>query len=171
MGALVFLVHVGTVNLPIGLTIARGLPFKLVTNSVSYGLRYREHVIDALGPKSSTILAQMQASLRRGEYVLVAVDGNYGPRLGSFDHESVAYPMASGPVFLAHHMRVRSCLLATHHECEQMRTVLTDGPEPTPGLALKDWQDQWFAIFREQVLRIVSGGPENHYKHAVFAYR
>lgn len=86
-GAVILLLHVGSVSLAIGQIVASGIPYSLVTNSISYGLAYPNRVIDALKGGANSLLAQMGMALRRRVCVAVAADGPLGKRVDGFEHK------------------------------------------------------------------------------------
>jgi hypothetical protein len=100
-GAIILLLHVGSINLAIAQIIASGINYRHVTNSIDYGLAFPDRVIDIHRGHPSTLLARMGAALRGRACLLVAADGPWGQRVEVFRHRGVEYPIAAGPLVLA----------------------------------------------------------------------
>lgn len=162
--AVIFLLHVGSVNLAIAQMAASGIPYTLVTNSVPYGIANPDRVLDVYSGRATTLLARMAMVLRRGACVAVAVDGPLGRRLDLFEHLGVEYPIAAGPLVLAHQMRARTYLLVGGFEADAMACHMIEGPPAaTPLDALETF---WRGAIHTEVERVTALGPENFIRMA-----
>ncbi len=159
-GAVVLLIHAGSINLAIGQVFASGMPYRLVTNSVPYGVADPERTIDVYSGRATTLLARMAVPLRRGNAVMVAVDGPLGRRLDTIEHHGIEYPIAAGPLVLAHQMRVKTHLVVGGYEARSLACRHVEGPPTT--VSLETLYDFWRAAIRKEVVRLTALGPENY---------
>lgn len=161
---MILLLHAGSVSLAIGQIVASGIPYRLVTNSISYGLAYPDRVIDIYNGRANTLLAQMGMALRRRVCVAVAADGPLGKRVDGFEHKGVEYSIAAGPLVLANLMRARTYLLVGGHEERSMACRIVEGPPASA--SLETLQAFWGSAIRAEVERLTDLGPENYIQHA-----
>lgn len=163
-GAVIFLLHVGSIHLALGKIIAGNIPFKHVTNSVPLGVAFPGQMFDVLAIPSTTLLSRMALALRRGACVTVAIDGPLGQRADGFVHLGVEYSIAAGPLALAHTMRARTYLLVAGYEERSMVCRLLEGP--VAATSIEDLQAFWGDAIRSEVASLTESGPENYIQHA-----
>lgn len=163
-GAVVMLLHVGSIHLSFAKIVESKIPFSHVTNSVHLGVAFPDRILDTIAIPPNTLLTRMALALRRRACVTVAVDGPLGQRADGFEHLGVEYSIAAGPLVLAQTMRARTYLLVAGYEERNMSFRLVEGPEVTT--PLQELQEFWGNAIRSEVARITKYGPENYIQHA-----
>jgi Flp pilus assembly protein TadD len=158
-GAVILLLHAGSINLAISQLVASGMDYRHITNSIDYGVANPERVIDLYSGRPGTLLARMGAALRRGLNVVVAADGPLGQQLKVLRHQGVDYPVAAGPLVLAKQLRARTHLLVGGFEAREMACRLVEGPPVTA--SLKDLEAFWTDAILAEIERLTAWGPEN----------
>lgn len=163
-GAVILLLHVGSINFAIGQVVASGIPFNLVTSGELHGLALPGQVIDVQIGRSTALLARMAVALRRGTNVVVAADGPLGQQVDIFTHHGVEYPIAAGPLALAHRLKARTHLLIAGYAARSLISRFVEGPPATA--SLETLQGFWGGAIREEVARMTALGPENDIRQA-----
>lgn len=162
-GAVVLLLHVGSIHLSFAKIVEGELPFNHVTNSLPLGIAFPDRMLDVLAIPPNALLTRMALALRRGGCVTVAVDGPLGQRAGGFVHLGVEYSIAAGPLVLAQTMKAKTYLLVAGYEGAKMGCHLVEGPAATT--PLEELQSFWMNAIRSEVARLADFGPENFIQH------
>lgn len=163
-GAVVLLLHAGSIHLAFGQVVASGIPFNHVTNSLHLGVAFPGQIFDTNAIPANALLSRMAMALRRGSCVTVAADGPLGQRADGFEYLGVEYSIAAGPLILANKMRARTYLLVAGYEERNFGFRLVEGP--TSETTYEDLVSFWGREIRTEVARLMDWGPENYIQHA-----
>lgn len=96
-----------------------------------------------------------------GTLALIGADSGYAGASRPVDLGGVEAPFALGSPAAVHGARCRAVFFLVRWEGERVVLDFTAAPTPDAGVKTAEWHDIWFGAYRDHLLSIVTGDPEN----------